>query len=276
MASAGSMSGRGSKLKSAQDSHEETAIKLGVQPRGIPHRLKQQMWDAVTLVCLLGLMFGVAELQLRSAPAAAHGEVAHGHAADPAAAGCDTHAVKVPLAGADIHPHRELSGHGDTYVTDMQVALAICVLLVVVTIIFESIKEYLQHNVPMQLMDVLRAMFGELTVLGFIALFTCAAARALSAGESRARARARERRRGWVCKKEESERETEESQMQPVLHRLPPRRERDAEPAAPPPPAARRYMMLKAGVLQILSQRIYGDAEHMVHLFEDIHFMLFF
>ena len=37
---------------------------------------------------------------------------------------------------------------------------------------FETVKNYLQQNVPVQLLDVLRAMFGELMVLGFIALFT--------------------------------------------------------------------------------------------------------
>ena len=37
-----------------------------------------------------------------------------------------------------------------------------------------------------------------------------------------------------------------------------------------------RYMMLKFGVLQYISLQIYHDPEHLIHLFEDIHFMLFF
>ena len=34
--------------------------------------------------------------------------------------------------------------------------------------------------------------------------------------------------------------------------------------------------MLRAGILELLSLEIYGDPMHLVHLFEDIHFMLFF
>ena len=34
--------------------------------------------------------------------------------------------------------------------------------------------------------------------------------------------------------------------------------------------------MLRAGILELLSLKIYGDPMHLVHLFEDIHFMLFF
>ena len=55
---------------------------------------------------------------------------------------------------------------------------------------------------------ILQAMFGELTVLGFIALYT--------------------------------------------------------------------YFMLRLGVLEWISLQIYHDPEHLIHLFEDIHFMLFF
>ena len=34
--------------------------------------------------------------------------------------------------------------------------------------------------------------------------------------------------------------------------------------------------MLRAGVLEMTSTMIYHDSHHLVHLFEDIHFMLFF
>ena len=42
-----------------------------------------------------------------------------------------------------------------------QVTLGVCIMLVVVTIMFESVKRYMQDTVPVQLVDVLRAMFGE-------------------------------------------------------------------------------------------------------------------
>ena len=36
------------------------------------------------------------------------------------------------------------------------------------------------------------------------------------------------------------------------------------------------YFMLRLGVLEWFSLKIYHDPEHLIHLFEDIHFMLFF
>ena len=36
------------------------------------------------------------------------------------------------------------------------------------------------------------------------------------------------------------------------------------------------YFMLRLGVLSWFSMKIYHDPEHLIHLFEDIHFMLFF
>ena len=150
------------------ETREEIAIKRGPSPTGIPMRLSQRLWDGLTASILLFLLFLVAELgiaakaKLEAEGGGEHGEHGghgHGHGAPD----CE------PVEAAH---HRQLSSHGDTYITDMQVTLGICVLLVVVTIFFESVKGYLQANVPVQLLDVLRAMFGELMVLGFIALFT--------------------------------------------------------------------------------------------------------
>jgi len=86
--------------------------------------------------------------------------------------------------------------------------MSICVVLISVTILFETVKHKLEHDVPPMMAGVLQAMFGELTVLGFIALYA--------------------------------------------------------------------YFMLRLGVLSWLSVLVYGDSEHLIHLFEDIHFMLFF
>ena len=36
------------------------------------------------------------------------------------------------------------------------------------------------------------------------------------------------------------------------------------------------YFMIKFGVIEMLSMTLYHDPEHLLHLFEDIHFMLFF
>lgn len=104
--------------------------------------------------------------------------------------------------------HRRLGHHAVDPILDMQASLAICVVLISVTIIFETVKHKLEHDVPPMMQGVLQAMFGELTVLGFIALYA--------------------------------------------------------------------YFMLRLGVLGWISTMVYGDDEHLVHLFEDIHFMLFF
>ena len=147
------------------ETREEIAIKRGPSPTGIPMRLSQRLWDAFSASILLLLLFLVAELGIASAEANAALEDEHGHGHGHG------HGGAPDCEPAESH-HRQLSGHGDTYITDMQVTLGICVLLVVVTIFFETVKNYLQQNVPVQLLDVLRAMFGELMVLGFIALFT--------------------------------------------------------------------------------------------------------
>ena len=36
------------------------------------------------------------------------------------------------------------------------------------------------------------------------------------------------------------------------------------------------YFLLRTGTLEMMSMKIYGDSEHLIHLFEDVHFMLFF
>ena len=145
------------KKKSMADTREEIAIKRGPSPTGIPTHLAQAMWDNLSVSVMIALVFLVGEMKLNAVEEAGH----------------DVHDSHAALTACDPHDHRQLSGHGkDTYIIDLQVTLAICILLVVVTIIFESIKEFLQQNVSVQLLDVLRAMFGELMVLGFIALFT--------------------------------------------------------------------------------------------------------
>ena len=103
---------------------------------------------------------------------------------------------------------RLLHGHHVDPMLDMQVTLGICIFLISVTIGFELGKHKLEHEVPPIMTSVMNAMFGELTVLGFIALVA--------------------------------------------------------------------YMMLRSGVIEALSLIIYEDGEHLIHLFEDIHFMLFF
>lgn len=53
---------------------------------------------------------------------------------------------------------------------DIQCVFVSCLVLVVLTVCFERAKHMLEHNVPVLMQHVLQAMFGELTVLGFIAL----------------------------------------------------------------------------------------------------------
>ena len=98
--------------------------------------------------------------------------------------------------------------HGDPTFLDLQSTVAIVTILITVTIIFENIKHFLEHKVPPMMSAVLSALFGELTVLGFLALYA--------------------------------------------------------------------FFMLQTGVIQTASVLVYGDSERMVHLFEEIHFLLFF
>jgi len=107
-----------------------------------------------------------------------------------------------------LSDRRELNGHHVDPALDMQVTLGICVVLISITIVFELVKHHLEHTCPPMMAKILQAMFGELTVLGFIALCT--------------------------------------------------------------------YFMIKGGLIEWSSMMIYHDPEHLLHLFEDIHFMLFF
>ncbi|KAL1504729.1 hypothetical protein AB1Y20_008507 [Prymnesium parvum] len=53
---------------------------------------------------------------------------------------------------------------------DIQSIFVSCLVLVLLTVCFERAKHTLEHHVPLLMQHVLQAMFGELTVLGFIAL----------------------------------------------------------------------------------------------------------
>ena len=167
---------------------------------GFPTRLAEQLRDYF----IIGLvMAGVAALGNAKAEVAAHG---HGHGGHGDGHGHEAAHHRV-LTSASGLVGRMLNGHADPTL-DMQVTLGICVVLITVTIIFEIAKHHLEHNCPPMMQAILQAMFGELTVLGFIALYT--------------------------------------------------------------------YFMLRLGVLEWVSLQIYHDPEHLIHLFEDIHFMLFF
>ena len=127
-----------------------------------------------------------------STPDVHHGEAAgeHGHAAE--------HHLRRALNGGH--------GHEDTNALDQLVAFVVVVGLVLVTIGFEYAKDYVEEVLP-KYQVVLDRVWGELTVLGFLALVT--------------------------------------------------------------------FLMVQSGVLPIVSALVYGDEEHLVHLFERIHFALF-
>ena len=72
--------------------------------------------------------------------------------------------------GGDDHGGEEHGGHHNHIAIDLQVSLGIVAGLVAVTILFEKGKEYAEEHVPPLMQNVLEALFGELTVLGFIAL----------------------------------------------------------------------------------------------------------
>ena len=67
--------------------------------------------------------------------------------------------------------HGGAEGHHDTLVLDMQSTLGIVAMLIFVTILFEKARHHLEDTVPPLMKDVLTALFAELTVLGFIALY---------------------------------------------------------------------------------------------------------
>ena len=110
--------------------------------------------------------------------------------------------------GAHGGAHGGAEGHHDTLVLDMQSTLVIVAMLIFVTILFEKARHHLEDTVPPLMKDVLTALFAELTVLGFIALYA--------------------------------------------------------------------FFMLQTGLLTVVSQKVYGESEHLLHLFETVHFSLFF
>jgi len=156
--------------------------------------LAEQLRDYFVIGLILGGVVLLGKSKMASAAEHGHGEEEHGH------------------GHGDEHGHghlRELNGHHHVDpALDLQVTLGICFVLISMTIIFEIGKHHLEHTVPPVMAPIMQAMFGELTVLGFIALFA--------------------------------------------------------------------YFMLRFGVLEMISLAVYDDPEHLIHLFEDIHFMLFF
>ena len=184
-------------------------------------------------------------LPLLAGALAMHGQAhAHGsHAAHGAHAGAHSHGEEVHGGGGahgcsegrrlEAHNHSSLSAHDDEHVifgnghgdhpgsggngffafvllpntVDLEMALAIVVVLVVLTLLFETAKERLEERFE-KFSIVLDRIWSELTVLGFLALVT--------------------------------------------------------------------FFMVQSNLLQALSSSVFGDEMHLVHLFEQIHFALFF
>lgn len=55
---------------------------------------------------------------------------------------------------------------------DLVVVLAIVLFLILATVAFEALKGYLEESVPEDMEVILEKLFGELTVLGFLAIIT--------------------------------------------------------------------------------------------------------
>ena len=184
-------------------------------------------------------------LPLLAGALAMHGQAhAHGsHAAHGAHAGAHSHGEEVHGGGGahgcsegrrlEAHNHSSLSAHDDEHVifghghgdhpgsggngffafvllpntVDLEMALAIVVVLVVLTLLFETAKERLEERFE-KFSIVFDRIWSELTVLGFLALVT--------------------------------------------------------------------FFMVQSNLLQALSSSVFGDEMHLVHLFEQIHFALFF
>ena len=137
-----------------------------LKPKRGCRTLSQQLKDYTTIaiILLLTAWFG-RYLQARKL---AEEEVeAHGEALE------DAHRSLEAVGGVLTDARRELHGHHHHFdpVLDMQATLGICIVLITVTILFEAVKHKLEHDVPPMMASVLQAMFGELTVLGFIALY---------------------------------------------------------------------------------------------------------
>ena len=186
---------------------KRSAAKMPGAKGGFPVRLKEQLGDFFTIGVILGavVLLGRSKMGDEHGHGEVHTGTGHGEDHHRALSPGATHALRRGLLGMT---HRELNAHAVDPALDLQVTLGICFVLISVTIFFEIAKHQLEHNVPPMMTKILEAMFGELTVLGFIALFA--------------------------------------------------------------------YFMIKFGVIEMLSMTLYHDPEHLLHLFEDIHFMLFF
>jgi Ca2+-binding EF-hand superfamily protein len=182
----------------APTAKKRRAAKMPGAKSGFPARLAEQLRDYF----VIGLMLAGVWYLGKSNTDSGHGEHGEGGHEDGGGQG-HRRALLDEVVGRALNGHHEVDPN-----LDLQVTLGICVVLISVTIIFELAKHYLEHNVPPLMANILQAMFGELTVLGFIALYA--------------------------------------------------------------------YFMLRLGVLSWFSMKIYDDPEHLIHLFEDIHFMLFF
>lgn len=174
---------------------------------GCPVRLTEQLRDyfIIGIIMALFAMWGNGMAENSHGHGDEHGH-GHGDGHGDAHAPEEHHRVLTRVA---THVYRRLSGHHASNPNlDLQVTLGICVVLISVTIAFEMLKHHMEHNVPPMMAGILQAMFGELTVLGFIALYA--------------------------------------------------------------------YFMIQLGVLAWASNMIYGNDDQLLHLFENIHFMLFF
>ena len=125
---------------------------------GLPKKMREHIKDLFWLAVLLA---GIAAygFNLQAKAAAAHGHGGHGE-----------EAAHGGHAEEEAHHRRFLSGHHVDPYLDVQVTIGICAVLIGVTVIFELAKHKVEHDTPPVYQAVLQAMFGELTVLGFIAL----------------------------------------------------------------------------------------------------------
>lgn len=86
--------------------------------------------------------------------------------------------------------------------------LIIAALIIFLTMVFEWLRKFLEDHLPQMMDHIVTTLFGELTVLGFIAVFL--------------------------------------------------------------------FFLLKSGFLNLLSEKLYHEDHHLVELFEEVHFDLFF
>lgn len=133
------------------------------------------------------------------------------HAAAPHGDG-DGHGSHAPAGDHGGGGHDASDEHGDGHhgpsPIDDEMALLLMLSLILLSVIFEKTKHHLEHSVDEHKHIILQALFGELTVLGFIALIT--------------------------------------------------------------------FFLMDSGVFTTLSLKLYADADHLLHLFEKVHFGLFF